>query len=144
MKIGQEWRSSIEAKQLRQATGNKANFDQLVNVQVRKVKQDELKKLMQDISKQGERLARFRSFQDLAKFKRMIKDFLHETVYNGLELQESRNFNPNGYSQKLTVVKEIDEKLVELTEDIMNQEKKTIDLLSVIGEIKGLLVNLYT
>lgn len=144
MKIGQEWRSSVETKQLRQSKGNKANFNQLVNVQVQKVKQDELQRLMQDISKQGERLARFRSFQDLAKFKRMIKEFLHETVYNGLELQESRNFNPNGYSQKLSVVKEIDEKLVELTEDIMNQEKKTIDLLSVIGEIKGLLVNLYT
>lgn len=144
MKIGQDIRSQVDTKHLRQATEVKTNFDQLVNVQVHKVKREELKKLMQDISNQGERLARFRSFQDLAKFKRMIKDFLHETVYSGLELHESHNFNPNGYSQKLSIVKEVDEKLVELTEDIMNQEKKTIDLLSVIGEIKGLLVNLYT
>lgn len=144
MKIGQEIRSQVDTKQLRQSTEPRTNFDKLVNVHAHQIKRDELQKLLTDISKQGERLARFRSFQDLAKFKRMIKDFLQETVYNGLELHESHNFNPNGYSQKLSVVKEVDEKLVELTEDIMDQEKKTIDLLSVIGEIKGLLVNLYT
>lgn len=144
MKIGQEIRSQVDTKHLRQTPDGKANFDQLVNVKVHRVKREELQKMLTDISNQGKKLARFRSFQDLAKFKRMIKDFLHETVYSGLELQESHNFNPDGYSQKLAVVKEVDEKLVELTEDIMDQEKKTIDLLSVIGEIKGLLVNLYT
>lgn len=144
MKIGQDIRSQVDTKQLRQTRESRTNFDQLVNVQVHKVKREELQKLVDDISNQGERLARFRSFQDLAKFKRMIKEFLNETVYTGLELEESHNFNPNGYSQKLTVVKEVDEKLIQLTEDIMNQEKKTIDLLSIIGEIKGLLVNLYT
>lgn len=144
MKISQEVRSQVDIKHLRQSTETKTNFDHLVHEKVHRLKREELKKLLNDISKQGEKLARFRSFQDLAKFKRMIKDFLHETVYNGLELQQSHNFNPSGYSQKLSVVKNIDEKLVELTEDIMNQEKKTIDLLGVIGEIKGLLVNLYT
>lgn len=144
MKIGQDVRSQVDMKQVRHSTDKPSNFDQLVNVQSHKMKRDELKRLLNDISDQGDRLARFRSFKDLAKFKRMIKDFLNETVYNGLELKESHNFSPNGYSQKLSVVKKVDEKLVQLTEDVMNQEKKTIDLLSVIGEVKGLLINLYT
>ncbi|MDY0394833.1 DUF327 family protein [Virgibacillus halophilus] len=37
----------------------------------------------------------------------------------------------------------MDEKLVKLTEDVLDQEKKTVDLLDTIGEIKGLLVNIY-
>lgn len=144
MKIGQDIRSQVDTKHIQKSAARQTNFDQLVSMQVHKVKQEELKQLLTNITEQGERLARFRSFQDLAKFKRMIKEFLNETVYSGLELQQSHNFNPNGYSQKLAVVKEVDDKLIDLTENLMNQEKKTIDLLSIIGEIKGLLVNLYT
>lgn len=104
----------------------------------------EMEKLITDITKQGEKLATFRSFQDLAKFKRMIKQFLNEAVYDGLKLDETRSFNTTSFTHKMTTVKEVDEKLVELTEDLMDQEKKTVDLLGLIGEIEGLLVNIYT
>ena len=69
------------------------------------MKQQEIERLIDDITKQGEKIARFRSFRDLAKFKRMIKQFLEETVYSGYQLNESRNFNMNSYSHKLTTVK---------------------------------------
>lgn len=125
-------------------TEGKQNFEQLVQTQSHKLVREELGQLLDDITKQGEKLSKFRSFQDLAKFKRMIKEFLQETVYKGLKLKHDHNFTANHYSQKLTTVEEIDEKLMELTEDVLDQEKKTVDLLGVIGEIRGLLVNLYT
>lgn len=145
MKISQEMHTKIDQKKpLRKVETGKQNFDQIVQSQTQKIKQQELEKLINDITRQGEKLARFRSFRDLAKFKRMIKQFLEETVYNGYRLNESRNFNMNSYSHKLTTVKKIDEKLVQLTEDLLDQEKKTVDLLGLIGEIRGLLINLYT
>lgn len=145
MKISQEMHTKIDQKKpLRKVETGKQNFDQIVQSQTQKIKQQELEKLINDITRQGEKLARFRNFRDLAKFKRMIKQFLEETVYNGYRLNESRNFNLNSYSHKLTTVKKIDEKLVQLTEDLLDQEKKTVDLLGLIGEIRGLLINLYT
>lgn len=144
MKIGQDIRSKVEQQPIRQVQGGKKSFEQIVQSQTHKIRQNELKKLVNDITKQGEKIASFRSFRDLAKFKRMIKQFLQETVYSGLELNESRSFNADSFSHKLTTVNEIDEKLVELTDDLMDQEKKTVDLLGVIGEIQGLLINLYT
>ena len=144
MKSSQEIHTKIDQKPLRKVETSKQNFEQIVQSQTQKLKHEELEKLIQDITKQGEKLARFRSFRDLAKFKRMITQFLEETVYNGYQLNESRNFNMNSYSHKLTTVKKIDEKLVELTEDLLDQEKKTVDLLGHIGEIRGLLINLYT
>lgn len=144
MKISQEMHSQVETKQMRtHADGNKS-FNNMVQSQTYKLKQQEVQHLMKDITLQGEKLAHFRSFHDLAKFKRMVKDFLQKTVYNGLDLQKSHSFSLEGQSHKLVIVKEIDEKLIELTEEIMNQEKKAVDLLGVIGEIKGLLINLYT
>ncbi|MBO1004476.1 YaaR family protein [Pseudogracilibacillus auburnensis] len=144
MKIGQEMRSKVDQKPMRKVHEGRQSFEQIVQSQSHKMKQKELEKLMDDITEQGKRLSRFRSFRDLAKFKRMIKQFLQETVYNGLELNESRSFHTGAFSHKLTTVNEIDEKLVQLTNDMMDQEKKTVDLLGIIGEIQGLLINLYT
>src|SRR5690625_7233056 len=93
------------------------HFDKLVQTQSNKLVREELSELVDNITKQGEKLAKFRSFQDLAKFKRMIKEFLQETVYKGLKLKHDHNFTSNHYSQKLTTVQEIDEKLVDRSEE---------------------------
>lgn len=143
MKINQNMRSQLDTKQLRTSTEDNQSFNKMIQSQTIKLKQQEIKHLMQEISIQGDKLDRSRSVRDLVIFKRLIKDFLEETVYNGLQLQTSHSFSFTGESRKLSIVKEVDEKLIELTEEIMNQEEKTVDLLGVIGEIKGLLVNLY-
>ena len=48
-----------------------------------------------------------------------------------------------GEGRRLKIVETIDEKLIELAEDLLNEEKTSVDLLAKIGEIKGLLINLY-
>ncbi len=144
MKIGQEINSKIDQKPLRKVNEGKSNFEQVVRSESFRVKREEIESLIRDITKQGEKIARFRSLQDLAKFKRMIKHFLQETVHSGLSLKESRSFNMTGSSHKLTTVEEVDEKLIQLTRDVLDQEKKTVDLLGLIGEIRGLLINLST
>ncbi|WP_106495628.1 YaaR family protein [Lentibacillus sp. Marseille-P4043] len=146
MKISQEMRAQMDAatKNTRQNVDGKKSFDGIVQSQTQKLKQQEIQQLMKDITMQGDKLARFRSFRDLVKFKRMVKGFLRETVSSGLDLQKSHSFNLDGQSRKLAIIKTVDEKLIELTEEVMGQEKKTVDLLGLIGEIKGLLVNLYT
>lgn len=136
--------TQTETKHPRPAAAETKSFNKMVQSQTQNLKQQELQQLMKNITVQGDRVARFRSFRDLAKFKRMVKGFLQETVYNGLDLQKSHSFNVEGKSRQLAIVKEVDEKLLELTEEIMNQEKKTVDILGLIGEIKGLLINIYT
>lgn len=144
MKISQEIIAKAERQPVRQTREGGQGFEQLVQTQGQRIRRQELERLVDDISKQGEKLARFRSFQDLAKFKRMIKQFLQETVQKGMKIKEERSFHSSSFNQTFTTVEEIDEKLVTLTEDLMDQEKKTVDLLGVIGEVRGLLVNLYT
>lgn len=144
MKIGQEVRSKVEQTPVRHMQEGKKEFRQLVQTHAHKIEQNELQRLVDNITEQGKKITQMRSFRDLAKFKRMIKDFLDKTVYNGLSLKESRSFHGNSFNHKLITVEEIDEKLVQLTEDMMDQEKKNVDLLGLIGEIEGLLINLYT
>lgn len=143
MKITKEFQAQA-MKQIRTNTGDKQNFDRIIQSQTSKLKQQEIQHLMKEISRQGDKLAQFRSFRDLARFKRLVKGFLEETVASGLDLKQSHRFGFDGQGKSLSIVRTVDEKLLELTEEIMNEEKKTVDLLGIIGEIKGLLVNLYT
>lgn len=143
MKIDRELRSRVEQKVVSKKQSSKQNFEEIVRTKSEHMRKRDLEKLIEDITKQGEKIARFRSFRDLARFKRMIQQFLEEAVFDGLSLKETRNFNPTNFSHRLITVEKIDEKLVQLTDDMLDQEKKAVDILAVIGEIEGLLINLY-
>lgn len=145
MKISQEIAAQLDpAKKNTKTTVNvKQGFERVVQSQAHQLQQDEMQRLLAGISEQGDRLSKFRSFHDLAKFKHMVKQFLKEAVGNAYDLQKSYGFNMSGHAGNLTTVKKVDEKLAKLTEDVLDQEKKTVDLLDTIGEIKGLLINMY-
>ncbi|MDX8047514.1 YaaR family protein [Gracilibacillus sp. S3-1-1] len=146
MKITQDMRTQLEAlnKKEQQARQPSQRFDSMVKQQSTQLQQTELQKLMSELTAQGQKIARFRSFKDLAKYKRMVKRFVKEAVDYGMTLKQSHSFMLDGDNRRLTIVEEVDDKLVELTEFVMDQEKNSIQILDLIGEIKGLLVNLYT
>ncbi|MGK9430765.1 DUF327 domain-containing protein [Bacillus atrophaeus] len=146
MKINQDIRTIVEKKQLPsvKSTEISASFKTSMDSQSSKLKFDQLTRLLSDIEAFGKRLTKSRNFKDLARFKGLVKRFVKEAVDNGLSHETARSFDLYGNSRKLGIVKEIDEKLIQLTEEMMNQEQPAIDLLERIGEIKGLLINLYT
>ncbi len=116
----------------------------MVSQQSAQLRQDELNNLINQLSKQGAKIVKFRSFRDLAQYKRLVKKFLDEATKFGLDLKHSRSWNMQGQNRKLSIIETIDEKLIELTELVLDTEKESIDILGKIGEIKGLLINLYT
>ncbi|WP_068675871.1 YaaR family protein [Oceanobacillus sp. Castelsardo] len=142
MKIINDVHRQRDTSYARQAPTETKSFQHSLQSQYLSQKKQELDNMMKNISLQGEKLARSRNFKELAKFKKMIKSFLGETVSGGLRIKKEQSFNRNG-SNHLTLIKQVDEKLIELTEQIMSQEKKTVDILGLIGEIKGLLINIY-
>jgi uncharacterized protein YaaR (DUF327 family) len=60
-----------------------------------------------------------------------------------LELKDKQGFNFRGRPKSYKVVEEIDQKLVQLTDEVVHKEKNGIHVLSLVGEIKGLMINLY-
>lgn len=144
MKIGQDMKSQTGIDLRRQLPTENQSFQKLVLSESQNLKKQELEQLINTISRQGDKLARYRTLRELAKFKRLIKGFLQETVSSSYQLKDGHSIGFDGSSRKLTILKKIDEKLLELAEEVMNQEKKTVDILGLIGEIKGLLINIYT
>lgn len=44
----------------------------------------------------------------------------------------------------LQIIEKVDEKLIELTDELLKQEEENILILGKLGEIKGLIINLFT
>jgi uncharacterized protein YaaR (DUF327 family) len=100
--------------------------------------------MMKDIETQGGKLAEHQSIDDLRKYKKMVKEFMEEAVNSGLQLEEQRGFNRRGRTKVYKIVKEVDSRLTQLANDVINKEKSQLDILSKVGEIQGLLINIYT
>ncbi|MBQ4843551.1 YaaR family protein [Bacillus safensis] len=146
MKINQDMRLRLEKRELQAMKGSQTSvsFKASMETQSGKLRLEQLTVMLSDIEVFGKKLAKSRNLKDLARFKGLVKRFVKETVDNGLNIETSRSFDIYGNTRTLALVKALDEKLIELTEEMMDQEKPSIDLLERIGEIKGLLINLYT
>lgn len=146
MKINQDVRIGVDKIRMEQhpTAQASARFGQMVVKQDQKLQNEQLTRLLGDISAAGDKIARSRNLRDLAKFKMLIKRFMKEAVSSGIGLKQSHTWNRFGEGRRLKIVQTIDEKLVELAEDLLDQEKDSLELLERIGEIKGLLINLYT
>ncbi|WP_027964430.1 YaaR family protein [Halalkalibacillus halophilus] len=145
MKITKELRTQLETSQKKSkpTRGTVPSFQKMVGSETQKMQESEMNRLLQDLTQQGEKVAKFRSFQDLGKYKRMVRQFIEEAVNYGLDLEQMRSWDMNGGNRTLSLVKKIDDKLVQLTDDMIDQEKSSLDILDVIGEIKGMLMNIY-
>ncbi|MCA1057240.1 YaaR family protein [Rossellomorea aquimaris] len=145
MKINHDHRVSVDPlqKDTKSASNQQVKFGQLVRKHDQKLQMDQLNKLLATIEDAGSRLAKSRTFKDLAKYKTLVKKFVKEAVHFGMDLKQSHTWNQFGEGRKLNIVETIDGELVELTDMVMDKEKKSIDVLGKIGEIKGLLINLY-
>jgi len=146
VKIQQDIRVGLEKSRqdTKQVTTNGTKFSAIVQKQDEKLQMDQLNKLLSEIESAGEKLAKSRTFKDLAKYKTLVKRFVRETVDFGMNLKQSHTWNQFGEGRKLNIIETIDKQLVDLTNDYIQKEKPAIDILGKIGEIKGLLINLYT
>ncbi|MDF2947907.1 MAG: hypothetical protein K0S51_2586 [Bacillales bacterium] len=146
MKINQNLRTNIETNKqdIKQLNNTAKNFGVFIQKHTEKLHHGQLTRLISEIEQQGTRVSRSRTFKDLSRFKSLVKRFMQEAVEYGLDLNQSSGWSLEGYSRTLSTVELIDEKLIELTESVLDKHKNSIDILEKIGEIKGLLINIYT
>lgn len=147
MKIGDGLRPKfdpLKASDTKRSTQlEKVNFGELVKGQDQRMSQERLTQLLNDIDKQSQILARSRSVRDFYHYKNLVKQFMEEAVKHGIALDDRRGVNRRGRSRLYKVIKEVDSHLLQLADDLLSEQAPMIDLLARIGEIRGMLINLY-
>lgn len=141
-KIGKTDLNTIKSK--KSGPAESISFQEVMGKNRQEMVHEKLTKLVREIEDQGKVLSESRTVDELRKYKKMVKEFMDEAVQNGLQLEERRGFNRRGRTKIYKIVREVDKKLVDLTNAVLDKEKKSLDILSMVGEIKGLLINIYT
>ncbi|WAM31275.1 YaaR family protein [Caldicellulosiruptor naganoensis] len=102
-----------------------------------------IKELIEKIDSLGKSLAQKMDLLTLKEYKKSIKELLSYTVFSSHEYFKESLFARKGRHKVFGIVKKIDEKMDLLTQEIIKKETDNIKVLSYIGEIKGLLIDLF-
>lgn len=101
-----------------------------------------LKKMAQDIIKQGERLSERIDIAELKVYKRMLSEFLDESVRGFAKFQKESFMDRRGRHRLYATVKRINENLEELTKELLKSEKDHLKIIGKIEDIRGLILDI--
>ena len=106
--------------------------------------QARLHSLMEEITMQGDKLAKKRDIRDMKKYRGLIKDFMNEIVSRSHSFSRENFLDRKGRHRVYGIIRLIDENLDELAKELMQDEQDHLAILSKIGEIRGLLLDILT
>jgi hypothetical protein len=119
------------------------SFSDMMREQQEQRDKDHLRQMLAKIQEQGERLARSMTVRELRAYKQMVKQFLEDTLKRGVGLKETRGWDRRGRAKRYKLLEEVDRLLVEMGEELLQNEQGRLELLEKVGEIRGLLLNVY-
>lgn len=138
MEIGRVRRSTIE--QTKKVISSRKDFSQNLNQEKEKKSHEQLKRMVDDIKKKGNRLVITKTYADVNSYKRMIKEYLESVLQYMYDTKKDISF---WQTQYFITVDTVDEKLGELTSMFLGDEKDNLDVAATIDDIQGLIVDIY-
>lgn len=106
--------------------------------------QERLNTLLNDITTQGERIAQHMDIRDMKKYRGLVKDFLNEVVNRSHKFSRENFLDRRGRHRVYGIIRLIDENLDELAGELVKDEKDHLSILEKIGEIQGLILDIFT
>lgn len=106
--------------------------------------QERLTAMMEEITMQGDKLAKHRDIKDMRRYRSLIKGFINEVVSRSHEFSRENFLDRRGRHRVYGIIRLVDENLDALAQELMKDEKDNLAILSKIGEIRGLLLDIFT
>jgi len=124
----------------RKIVSEKKDFSQSFNQAKERKSEEQLKKMIDDINKKGNRLMLTKTYADIAAYKKMIKEYLESVLKFMYDTNKDISF---WQTQYFVTVDTIDQKLEELTQSLLNGEVDNLNMAASIDDIQGLIVDIY-
>ena len=106
--------------------------------------QERLTGMLEEITRQGDQLAKKRDIKDMKRYRGLIKDFMNEIVSRSHEFSRENFLDRKGRHRVYGIVRLVDENLDNLAQELMKDEQDHMAILAKIGEIRGLLLDILT
>ena len=106
--------------------------------------QEKLVSLMGEITEQGKRISKKKDIRDMKRYRSLIKEFLNEVVNRSHSFNRENFLDKRGRHRIYGIVRLVDENLDKLATELMKEEADNVEVLATIGEIRGLLLDIFT
>ena len=106
--------------------------------------QEKLGNRMQEITEQGEKIAKHMDIRDMKKYRELVKGFLNEVVNRSHKFSRENFLDRRGRHRVYGIVKMVDENLDNLARELVKDEKDHLAIVGAIDDIRGLLLDIST
>lgn len=137
--------SAPQVEHVTQAEQTDANFKFTLTSHIQEAElQARLQTLMEAITMEGNKIAKKKDLRDMKHYRGLVKEFLNEVVSRSHAFSRENFLDRRGRHRVYGIIRLIDENLDELAQELMKEEKDNLAILSKIGEIRGLLLDIFT
>ena len=144
IKVGQvNQPAPVEQTQANQPTDGSFKFMLASHIEESEL-QTRLQNLMEEITMQGQKLSKRRDVRDMKHYRGLVKEFLNEVVTHSHSFSRENFLDRRGRHRVYGIIRLIVENLDQLAQELMKDEKDNLAILSKIGEIQGLLLDIFT
>jgi hypothetical protein len=102
-----------------------------------------LDQIMDELARQGERLAATQNFEELEKYKGLVSEFLKKATQGIGKLAFSDGGAPGQSARVHILLKKVDAGLESLTREVLSKQSTPIAILARLDQIRGMLLDLY-
>lgn len=106
--------------------------------------QAQLSLMMEEITQQGYRLGKRRDVRDMKQYRKLIQEFMNEIVTHSHKFSRENFLDKKGRHRVYGIIKQANQTLDELAEELLAEEKDHLSILNKIDEIRGLLLDIFT
>ena len=133
------------AQSVRKDMASDVNFLKELDGAVEEQVKMSLDQLVEEINQQAKNLANHRTFEELEKYKKMVKSFMDQAVRKIYTVKVSDSSKLMVKRKKVYImVQQVDTELEKITLDLIQKQAEGLDLLAALEKINGLLVDMYS
>jgi len=135
--------TQIEAKAPVKSGDDSFKFTLVSNIEQQDL-QRRLTSMMQDITEQGDKIAKHMDIKDMKRYRELVKGFLNEVVNRSHEFSRENFLDKRGRHRVYGIVKLVDKNLGDLANELVKDEQDHLEIVSKIDDIRGLLLDVST
>ena len=125
-----------------QETGEDFKFTLMSSIEDAGLK-ERLNAMMEEITMQGKKLGKKMDVRDMKHYRGLVKAFMNEIISRSHSFSRENFLDRKGRHRVYGIVRLVDQNLDDLAQELMKDEKDNLAILSKIGEIRGLLLDIF-
>ncbi|NPV93517.1 MAG: YaaR family protein [Firmicutes bacterium] len=104
---------------------------------------EKMERLLAQIDEQAEKIKKNQTVSELYRYRDLVREFVREATRRIYQRREEGRWDRRGKFRVMSVVAEVDRHLGELTRMVLEDQQDPLAILKKLGEIRGILVDIY-